>query len=72
VTARPAVHTPETAVGTAAERAAVTDGDVEVPRAPGYRDRNILDGVGLVALDVLTGSFGLVAGLEREALAATA
>jgi hypothetical protein len=30
----------------------------------GYSDREILDVVGLVALNVLTGSFNLVAGLE--------
>jgi AhpD family alkylhydroperoxidase len=40
-------------------------------RHHGYRDRDILDVVGLVALNVLTGSFNLVAGLEPEHLAAT-
>jgi AhpD family alkylhydroperoxidase len=33
-------------------------------RAHGYRDRDALDVVGLVALNVLTGSFNLVAGIE--------
>lgn len=35
-------------------------------RAFGYSDREILDVVGLVALNVLTGTFNLVAGLEPE------
>ena len=33
-------------------------------RAHGYRDRDVLDVVGLVALNVMTGSFNLVAGVE--------
>ena len=33
-------------------------------RAHGYRDRDALDVVGLVALNLLTGSFNLVAGIE--------
>ena len=36
-------------------------------RAFGYTDQEILDVVGLVSLNVLTGSFNLVAGLEPEA-----
>ncbi len=55
-----------------AEPASITDADIDELRRLGYRDRDILDVVGLVALNVLTGSFNLVAGLEPEALAATA
>ena len=47
-----------------AEPASVTVEDVEELRRIGYRDRDILDVVGLVALNVLTGSFNLLAGLE--------
>ena len=47
--------------------------DIDELRRLGYRDRDILDVVGLVALNVLTGSFNLVAGLEPATdLAATA
>ena len=46
------------------EPSSVTDQDVDRLRALGLRDRDILDVVGLVALNVLTGSFNLVAGLE--------
>jgi hypothetical protein len=38
-----------------------------VLRAHGWRDRDVLDVVGLVALNVLTGSFNLVAGIEPAA-----
>jgi AhpD family alkylhydroperoxidase len=38
--------------------------DVETLRRFGYRDEQIADIVGLVALNVLTGSFNLVAGIE--------
>src|SRR5918994_1973005 len=38
-----------------------------VLRANGWRDRDVLDVVGLVALNVLTGSFNLVAGIEPAA-----
>lgn len=55
-----------------AEPASITTEDIEKLRRLGYRDRDLLDVVGLVALNVLTGSFNLVAGLEPEAMAATA
>ena len=56
-----------------AEPSSVTADDIDELRRLGYRDRDILDVVGLVALNVLTGSFNLVAGLEPIAdLAATA
>lgn len=54
------------------EPSTITAEDVEVLRRLGYRDRDVLDVVGLVALNVLTGTFNLVAGLEPERLAATA
>lgn len=44
--------------------AEVTDEQVEQLRRLGYRDRDLLDVVGLVALNVLTGTFNLLAGLE--------
>ena len=52
--------------------ASITAADIEALRGLGYRDRDILDVVGLVALNVLTGTFNLVAGLEPEDMAATA
>ena len=55
-----------------AEPASITDDDIEALRRLGYRDRDVLDVVGLVALNVLTGSFNLVARLEPHDLAATA
>ena len=56
-----------------AEPSSVTADDIDELRQLGYRDRDILDVVGLVALNVLTGSFNLVAGLEPASdLAATA
>lgn len=54
------------------EPAAVTSDQIEHLRRLGYRDRDVLDVVGLVALNVLTGAFNLVAGLEPDGLAATA
>lgn len=42
----------------------LSDDDVEVLGQLGFSDREILDVVGLVALNVLTGSFNLLAGLE--------
>ncbi len=42
----------------------VTDQDIDGLRAAGFRDRDVLDIVGLIALNVLTGTFNLVAGLE--------
>lgn len=44
--------------------ATVTADDLEALRGLGYSDRDLLDVVGLVALNVLTGTFNLVAGLE--------
>jgi uncharacterized peroxidase-related enzyme len=48
----------------AAAPAEIADEDVEKLRRFGYRDEQIADVVGLVALNVLTGSFNLVAGIE--------
>ena len=47
----------------AAAPAEIADNDVETLRRLGYRDEQIADVVGLVALNVLTGSFNLVAGI---------
>ncbi len=44
--------------------AEITDDDVQELHDLGYRDEQIADVVGLVALNVLTGSFNLVAGIE--------
>ena len=44
----------------------VTDTQVEELRAFGYTDREIVDAVGVVALNLLTGAFNLVAGLEPD------
>lgn len=52
------------AVGVLRAPAAITDRDVEQLRAIGYSDRDLADVVLLVALNQLTGSFNLVAGLE--------
>ncbi len=48
------------------EPASITDADVDELRALGLRDRDVLDIVALVALNVLTGSFNLVAGLHPD------
>lgn len=45
----------------------ISDDDVRGLRSIGLTDRDILDIVGLVALNVLTGTFNLVAGLRLEA-----
>lgn len=50
----------------------ITGDQIEDLRRRGYRDRDLLDVVGLVALNVLTGAFNLVAGLEPDDVAATA
>lgn len=52
--------------------APATDDDTTLAglRAGGWRDRDLLDVVGLVALNVLTGSFNLVAGIEPAGAAA--
>ncbi len=52
--------------------ASVTGDDIEALRRLGHRERDILDVVGLVALNVLTGTFNLVAGLEPHHLATSA
>ena len=44
----------------------VTDDQVAELHAFGYTDREIVDVVGIVALNVLTGAFNLVAGLEPD------
>lgn len=46
--------------------ASVSGEHVEQLRRLGYRDRDVLDVVGLVALNVLTGTFNLLAGLEPD------
>jgi uncharacterized peroxidase-related enzyme len=48
----------------AAAPAEITDDSVETLRTHGYRDEQIADVVGLVALNVLTGAFNLVAGID--------
>ena len=50
----------------AAAPAEITEADVEQLRSHGYRDEQIADVVGLVALNVLTGAFNLVAGIEGQ------
>ncbi|GEP40345.1 hypothetical protein NPS01_40080 [Nocardioides psychrotolerans] len=44
----------------------ITNDQVAKLRAFGYTDREIVDAVGIVALNVLTGAFNLVAGLEPD------
>jgi uncharacterized peroxidase-related enzyme len=44
--------------------AEITDEQLDELRALGYRDEQIADVVGLVALNVLTGAFNLVAGIH--------
>jgi AhpD family alkylhydroperoxidase len=48
------------------EPTAITDGQIERLRDHGYRDREIADVVGVVSLNILTGSFNLVAGLKAD------
>lgn len=45
------------------EPTSITDGQIAALRAHGYTDRAIADVVGVVALNVLTGAFNLLAGL---------
>ena len=52
------------------EPEAITGADVEELRGHGWTDRVLADVVGLVALNQLTGSFNLVAGLEPAAASA--
>lgn len=49
------------------EPTAITDDQVERLREHGYSDREIADVVGVVALNILTGAFNLVAGLTSDA-----
>ena len=46
--------------------AGITDVQVQELRDHGYSDREIADVVGVVALNVLTGAFNLLAGLTPE------
>jgi uncharacterized peroxidase-related enzyme len=50
--------------------AEISDVDVEILRKLGWRDEQIADVVGLVALNLLTGAFNLVAGIHPEQAAA--
>ncbi|HXV92301.1 MAG TPA: carboxymuconolactone decarboxylase family protein [Pseudonocardia sp.] len=60
------------AVRVLAEPSTITDSDLAGLRAHGWTDRVLADVVGLVALNQLTGSFNLVAGLEPATTPATA
>ena len=44
----------------------ITDEDIERLKALGWRDEQIADVVGIVALNLLTGAFNLVAGIRTE------
>lgn len=57
----------ELAVRLLAEPSSITDDDVAGVRARGWSDRVLADVVGLVALNNLTGSFNLLAGLSAKA-----
>ncbi|TDT32991.1 carboxymuconolactone decarboxylase family protein [Naumannella halotolerans] len=48
------------------EPTSVTDEQIDQLRAFGYSDRAIADVVGVVALNILTGAFNLVAGLRPD------
>ncbi|MGC0386647.1 carboxymuconolactone decarboxylase family protein [Streptomyces sp. SAI-129] len=48
------------------EPASITDDQVTALREHGYSDRAIADVVGVVALNILTGAFNLLAGLTPE------
>jgi AhpD family alkylhydroperoxidase len=54
------------AVRVLAEPASITADDVTELRGHGWTDRTIADVVGLVSLNLLTGSFNLVAGIRPE------
>lgn len=54
------------------EPASITAADIDALRALGLGDRDVLDIVALVALNVLTGTFNLVAGLEPDPPSPTA
>lgn len=51
------------------EPASITDDQVTALREHGYSDRAIADVVGVVALNILTGDFNLLAGLTPESAA---
>lgn len=51
------------------EPTAITDSQVDELRRYGYTDREIADVPGIVALNVITGAFNLVAGLGRSPVA---
>ncbi|MEQ7126009.1 carboxymuconolactone decarboxylase family protein [Actinopolymorpha sp. B11F2] len=48
------------------EPASITDEQIEILHGHGYSDREIADVVGIVALNILTGAFNLVAGLTPD------
>ena len=48
------------------EPTTISDEQIEALRSHGFSDREIADVVGLVALNVLTGAFNLVAGLRPD------
>jgi AhpD family alkylhydroperoxidase len=52
------------AVRVLAEPSSITDGDVAELRAHGWSDRIVAEIVGVVALNLLTGAFNLLVGLE--------
>ena len=54
------------AVRVLAEPASITADDVAELRGHGWTDRTIADVVGLVSLNLLTGSFNLVAGIKPD------
>jgi AhpD family alkylhydroperoxidase len=56
----------EFALGVLRAPAGITDGEIEDLREWGYDDGQIADAVAIVALNLLTGSFNLVAGLHVE------
>lgn len=56
------------AVRVLAEPATITNDDVGELRAHGWTDRVIAEVVGLVTLNLLTGAFNLVAGIEPESV----
>lgn len=49
-----------------AEPAAISTDDIAELRAHGWTDRDIADVVGLVTLNLLTGAFNLVAGIQHR------
>lgn len=53
------------------EPTSITDEHIAGLRAHGYRDREIADVVGIVALNVLTGAFNILAGVKPDRLSET-